>query len=50
VVSATDPHGFLDRNRYFLNYPHEAEWIPFQIHYFPANLIVPGIEPEHLDL
>jgi hypothetical protein len=29
----------------FLNYPHEAEWTPFQTHYFSENLVVPGIEP-----
>jgi hypothetical protein len=27
------------------NYPHEAEWIPFQTHYFSENLAAPGIEP-----
>jgi hypothetical protein len=42
--------GFLDRSRYFpfkelLNYPHEAEWTPFQTHYFSENLVAPGIEP-----
>jgi hypothetical protein len=30
----------------FLNYPHEAEWTPFQTHYFSENLVAPGIEPE----
>jgi hypothetical protein len=39
----TDPYGrilaFLDRNRYFsikqlLSCTHEAEWTPFQTHYF----------------
>jgi hypothetical protein len=43
VVSATDPYccilGFLDRSRYFsikqlLSCSHEAEWTPFQTHYF----------------
>jgi hypothetical protein len=43
VVSVTDPYnrilGFLDRSRYFsikqlLSFTHEAEWIPFQTHYF----------------
>jgi hypothetical protein len=24
---------------------HEAEWTPFQTHYFSENLVVPGIEP-----
>jgi hypothetical protein len=31
--------------KYLLNYPHEAEWAPFQTHYFSENLVVPGIEP-----
>jgi hypothetical protein len=43
VVSVTDPYGrilgFLDRSRYFsikylLSCTHEAEWTPFQTHYF----------------
>jgi hypothetical protein len=43
VVSLTDPYdcnlGFLDRSRYFsikqlLNCTHEAEWTPFQTHFF----------------
>jgi hypothetical protein len=43
VVSVTDPYGrilgFLDRSRYFsikqlLSSTHEAEWTPFQTHYF----------------
>jgi hypothetical protein len=25
--------------------PHEAEWTPFQTHYFSENLVAPGIEP-----
>jgi hypothetical protein len=34
--------GFLDRSRYcpfkwLLNYPHEAEWTPFQTHYFSGK-------------
>jgi hypothetical protein len=50
VVSATDPHcrilDFLDRSRYYffqvaLNFTHEAEWSPFQTHYFSENLVVP---------
>jgi hypothetical protein len=50
--------GFLDRSRYFffqvapqlwvifvvLNCTHEAEWTPFQTHYFSENLVTPGIE------
>jgi hypothetical protein len=47
--------GFLDRRRYFsskqlLNCTHEAEWTPFQTHYFSENLLAPGIEPGPLDL
>jgi hypothetical protein len=30
---------------YLFNYPHEAEWALFQIHYFSGSLEVPGIEP-----
>jgi hypothetical protein len=49
VVSVTYPYGlifgFLDRSRYF----YEAEWTPFQTHYF-LFLVVPGIDPEPLDL
>jgi hypothetical protein len=26
-----------------LSYPHEAEWTPFQTHYFSENLVAPGI-------
>jgi hypothetical protein len=53
VVSVTDPYGrilgFLDRSRYFstkqlLSCTHEADWTPFQTHYF-FFLVVPGIEP-----
>jgi hypothetical protein len=29
---------------------HEAEWIPFQTHYFSENLVAPGIEHRPLDL
>jgi hypothetical protein len=28
-----------------LNFLHEAEWTPFQSHYFSENMSVPGIEP-----
>jgi hypothetical protein len=43
MVNVTDPYGrilgFLDRSRYFsikylLSCTHEAEWTPFQTHYF----------------
>jgi hypothetical protein len=52
VVSATDPLAvnsvFLTGVATFsfkelLNYPHEAEWSPFQTHYFSDNLVSPGI-------
>jgi hypothetical protein len=54
VVSATDPHGrilgFLDSKPLLFHsssssvITHEAEWTPFQNHYFSENLVVPGIE------
>jgi hypothetical protein len=60
VVSVTDPYG---RNLGFfrqeaLLFPsssssivlNEAEWTPFQTHYFSENLVAPGIEPGLLDL
>jgi hypothetical protein len=56
VVSVTDPYGynlgFLDRSRYFFFQvaPLEAEWTPFQAHYFSENLVAPGIEHGPLDL
>jgi hypothetical protein len=28
----------------------EAEWTPFQTHYFSENLVAPGIEPGIVDL
>jgi hypothetical protein len=46
VVSVTDPYGrnlgFLNRSRYFsskylLSCTHEADWTPFQTHYFSEN-------------
>jgi hypothetical protein len=33
-----------------LSCTHEAEWTPFQTHYFPQNLVAPAIEPGPLDL
>jgi hypothetical protein len=58
VVSVMDPYcrilGFIGRSRYFsikyelLSCIHEAEWTPFQTHYF--FLVVPGIEPGPPDL
>jgi hypothetical protein len=59
MVSVTDPYGrilgFLDRRRqFFCKYPlsctYEAEWTPFQTHYFSENLVALGIEPRPLDL
>jgi hypothetical protein len=59
VVSVTDPYrrilDFLDRSRYFsikllLSCTHEAEWTPFQTHYFFFILVVPGIESGPPDL
>jgi hypothetical protein len=53
MVSPTDPPAvnlvFLTGTatfsfKLFLNYPHEAEWTPFQTHYFSENLVTPGIE------
>jgi hypothetical protein len=29
---------------------HEAEWTPFQAHYFSENVVAPGIELGPLDL
>jgi hypothetical protein len=47
--------GFLDRSRYFFfqvapQLYSEAEWTPFQTHYFSENLIAPEVEPGPLDL
>jgi hypothetical protein len=59
VISVTYPYGrilgFLDRSRYFFfqeapNCTHEAEWTPFQTHYFSDYLVAPGIESGPLDL
>jgi hypothetical protein len=58
VVSVTNTYGrilgFLDRSRYFsiknpFSCTHEAEWTPFQTHYF-FFLVVPEIEPWLPDL
>jgi hypothetical protein len=35
--------GFLDPEP--LSYTHEAEWTPYQTHYFSENLVALGIEP-----
>jgi hypothetical protein len=59
VVSTTDFYGqSLDvytkaatfPSQQLLNFTHEAEWIPFQTHYFSENLIAPGNEPGLQDL
>ena len=55
MVSATSPTAV---NLSFLNLepllfysssssvrPHEAEWTPFQTHFYSENLVAPGIEP-----
>jgi hypothetical protein len=44
----SEPHSSL--LSLFLSCTHEAEWTPFQTNYFSENLVVPGIEPEPLDL
>jgi hypothetical protein len=36
--------------KYLFNYPHEAEWTPFQTHYISENLVASRIEPGPLDL
>jgi hypothetical protein len=43
--------GFLDQSRYFFFHvapQSNLGWTPFQIHYFPENLVTPGIEPRPL--
>jgi hypothetical protein len=59
VVSVMENYGrilgFLDRSLYFFfqvtsQLYSEAEWTPFQTHYFSENLVAPGIEPGGLDL
>jgi hypothetical protein len=54
VISGTDPYGhilgFIDRSGYIFFHVaaqlySEAEWTPFQDHYFSENLVAPGIEP-----
>jgi hypothetical protein len=53
VVSATDPQAvnldFLDPEPLLFQLSsslviQEAEWTPFQTHYFSENLVTPGIE------
>jgi hypothetical protein len=59
MVNTTDPHGrILDfytgavnfSSKQPLNCTHEAEWTPFQTHYFSENMVALGIEPRPLDL
>jgi hypothetical protein len=57
IVSVTDPFGRIlcllvatFSIKQLLNCTHEAEWTPFQTHYFSENLVAPGIEPGPLDL
>jgi hypothetical protein len=37
-------------SKQLFNCTYEAEWTPFQTHYFSENLVAPGINPEPLDL
>jgi hypothetical protein len=37
-------------SKQLLSCTHEAEWTPFQTHYFSENLVVPGLESGTLDL
>jgi hypothetical protein len=37
-------------SKQLLSCTHEAEWSPFQTHYFSENLVAPEIEPWPLDL
>jgi hypothetical protein len=37
-------------SKYLLSFTQEAEWTPFQTHYFSENLVEPGIERGPLDL
>jgi hypothetical protein len=59
VVSVTDPYSRIlsfytgaatFHSKYLLKCTQEAEWAPFQTHYFSENLVAPGIEPGPLDL
>jgi hypothetical protein len=45
--------GFIDRRRYFFfqvvsQLQSQAEWTPFQTHYFSENLVAPGMNPDRL--
>jgi hypothetical protein len=59
VVSLTDPYAVLSVFytgaatfffKQLLSCTHEAEWTPFQTHYFSESLVAPGIELGPLDL
>jgi hypothetical protein len=59
VVSVTDSYGRILSSRpepllflpsSSLNCTHEAEWTPFQTHYFSENLVAPGFEPGPQDM
>jgi hypothetical protein len=59
MVSLTDPYvcilASLDRSptissKKHLSCTYEAEWTPFQAHYFSENVVAPGIEPGPPDL
>jgi hypothetical protein len=44
------PEPLLFSFKQLLSCTHEAEWTPFQTHYFSENLVAPGIEPGLMDL
>jgi hypothetical protein len=50
VFSASKTGAAAFSLKQLLSCTHEAEWIPFQTHYFSENLLAPGIEPGPLDL
>jgi hypothetical protein len=47
IKGINNPNGVFSLQsslKWLLNY-YEAEWTPFQTHYFSENLVAPGIEP-----
>jgi hypothetical protein len=63
VIGVTDPYAYSGTSRaepllflssssseYNKNCTNEAEWTPFQTHYFSENLVEPGIETGPLDM
>jgi hypothetical protein len=42
--------GTATSSKWLLDCTYEAEWTPFQTHYFSENLVPPGTEPGPLDL